>query len=111
MNIRVDRTGNHAVLLAEGHIDSTNSTEFQQAIGEAVEETDRAIVLDCQDLTYISSAGLRVVLLVSKDLQRQGTKLAICSLQEPVREVFVISGFDRIIPIHESADTALSAIT
>ena len=110
MNVESRREGTSVVLMADGRVDGTNASEFQDAINAEINESDRAVVLDLQDLTYISSAGLRVVLLIAKDLQRQGAKMAACSLSDPVREVFVISGFDKIIPIHDSQDAAMGAL-
>lgn len=110
MNVESRREGTSLVLKADGRVDGTNASEFQDAIKAEINESDRGLVLDLQDLTYISSAGLRVVLLIAKDMQRQGAKMAACSLSEPVREVFVISGFDKIIPIHDSQDAALGAV-
>lgn len=110
MNVESRRDGTNLVLMAEGRVDGTNATEFQNAMKSVIDENDRAVILDLQDLTYISSAGLRVVLLIAKDLQRQGAKMAACALTDPVKEVFVISGFDKIIPIHDSQDAAIGAI-
>ena len=111
MNVESRREGSSLVLIADGRVDGTNASEFQDAMKAEINESDRAVVLDLQDLTYISSAGLRVVLLIAKDLQRQGAKMAACSLSDPVREVFVISGFDKIIPIHDSQDSAIGALS
>ena len=110
MNVESRREGTSLVLKADGRVDGTNASEFQDAMKAEIDEADRVVVLDLEDLTYISSAGLRVVLLIAKDLQRQGAKMAACSLSDPVREVFVISGFDKIIPIHDSHDSAIGAL-
>jgi anti-anti-sigma factor len=111
MNVESRREGTSLVLKADGRVDGTNASEFQDAMKAEINEADRAVVLDLEDLTYISSAGLRVVLLIAKDLQRQGAKMAACSLSDPVREVFVISGFDKIIPIHDSQDSAIGSLS
>ena len=110
MNVESRREGTSLVLKADGRVDGTNASEFQDAMKSEINESDRAVVLDLEDLTYISSAGLRVVLLIAKDLQRQGAKMAACSLTGPVKEVFVISGFDKIIPIHDTQDAAIGAL-
>ena len=110
MNVEARREGTSLVLRADGRVDGTNASEFQVAMKSEIVDTDRVVVLDLSALTYISSAGLRVVLLIAKDLQRQGAKLAACSLTDPVKEVFVISGFDKIIPIHDTEDAAIGAI-
>ena len=73
-------------------------------------ETERALILDFEQVSYISSAGLRVLLVTAKTLQGNGAELSLCSLDDPIREVFGISGFDSIIPIHASRAEALAAV-
>ena len=66
--------------------------------------------MDMEELIYISSAGLRVILQVSKQLERRSVRFAICSLSKPVREVFEVSGFDQVIDIRPSRAEALAAV-
>lgn len=111
MKVTIEREGETLVAMAEDRVDGTNASEFQQALEAAITESDRIVVLDCEQLTYISSAGLRVVLLTARALQRQNSKFAVCSLSEQIREVFEISGFDKIIPVHASRADALGALS
>jgi anti-anti-sigma factor len=110
MAINTEREGDTLVAKAEGRIDGTNAREFQDDLDSVIEEGDRAVILNFQDLMYISSAGIRVVLMTAKTLQRREARFALCSLSEPVREIFEVSGFDKIIPIHASQDEAISAL-
>ena len=98
------------VMPSENRVDGTNARDFQVGLEAAIEETDSAVIFDAETLTYISSAGLRAILLVVKSINRRGGKFAVCSLSDPIREIFSISGFDNIIPIEASRDDALSAI-
>ena len=91
-------------------MDGTNAQEFQGELSSAIAETDRAVVLDLEHLSYISSAGLRVILLTAKALQRQDAELAVCSLSDSIREVFAISGFDKIITVRDSQAEAVAAL-
>ena len=68
------------------------------------------MVVDLAGLSYISSAGLRAVLLTAKSLSRRSAKFALCSPSKPIREVFEISGFDKIIDIHDTREAAVSAV-
>ncbi len=113
MKLESRREGTALVLKSDGEVrvDGTNASEFQDAVKSEISETDRVVVLDMQDVTYMSSAGLRVVLLIVKDLKRQGGELAVCSLRDQVKEVFVISGFDKMIPIRDSLDSAIVALS
>ena len=54
---------------------------------------------------------MRVILLTAKGLQSSGVKFVLCSMNESIREVFQISGFDKIIPIHGSQSEALAAVS
>ncbi|MYD51324.1 MAG: STAS domain-containing protein [Dehalococcoidia bacterium] len=110
MELNVERDGGTVVVGAGERIDGTNAREFQSALEDAIEETDRAVILDLADLTYISSAGLRAILMTARSLRRQDAALAVCSLTDSVREVFEISGFNQIIPVHSSRDDAVNAL-
>ena len=110
MNITTQRNGSTLIAMVEDRVDGTNASAFQQSLESAIEENDSVVILDCTDLSYISSAGLRVILLTARALQRQNSKFGICSLSTSIREVFEISGFDKIIPVHASRSDALSAL-
>ena len=93
-----------------GRIDGSTAAEFEGTVRTAIEESDRAVIMDFGDLTYISSAGLRVILLIAKSLENQNAKFALCSLSDPILEVFEISGFDKIIALHPSKAEALASL-
>ena len=99
------------IAIAGRRVDGANSEEFQNDLEAILEEDDRALVLDLEHLSYISSSGLRAVLLISRTLQRRNAKFALCSLSTWLREVFQISGFDRIIQVHASRAEAVAAVT
>ena len=103
MNVEVQRQDGNLIALVEGSVDGNNAAAFQASLQDAVEEGDKSMVLDFGALDYISSAGLRVLLLVAKDRENSGANFAICSLQGQVRELFSVSGFDQIIQISDSA--------
>ncbi len=96
--------------MTEGRVDGTTAREFHEKLDAAVTPEDDAVILDMERLSYISSAGLRVVLIIAKALQRQNSKFAICALSVAIREVFQMSGFDKIIPVHDSRVEALASL-
>lgn len=110
MNISTDRQGGALIAKAEGRVDGANALEFHEALLAAVSPDDTGMVLDFEGISYISSAGLRVVLLVAKMLQKQNAKMAVCSLSDSIREIFEISGFDKIIPVHPTRADALAGV-
>ena len=87
-----------------------NARDFEEALQTAISTDDNTVVMDFEDLSYISSAGLRVILLIAKTLRKRNAELMLCSLSDPIREVFEISGFDKFIPVHASRKEALAAI-
>ena len=99
------------ILKPDGRIDGSNAFEFQSSIDEAVGEDDIAVILDLSDLTYISSAGLRVILLLAKKMRSQNSQLLLCSIANTVKDVFEISGFGRIIPTYDSRADAIGAVS
>ena len=111
MEINTERVGNALIVMpSENRVDGTNARDFQVGLEEAINQEDRSVVFDAKTLTYISSAGLRAILLVVKSINRQGGKFAVCSLSDPIREIFSISGFDNIIPIESTRDEAINAV-
>ncbi len=102
MEIGIEREGDTVTAAITGRIDGTNAREFQDSLIETLQEDDRCMVLDFANLSYISSAGLRAILLTAKTLAKQDGKLEVCSLPRSIQEVFETSGFDKIISVRPS---------
>ena len=109
MELTIEREGGAVTAKVNGRIDSTNARDFEEAIRTSIEDGDLTVVMDLENLSYISSAGLRAVLMTAKTLWKRDAKFSLCSLSGPVKEVFEISGFDKIIPIHDTRDAALAS--
>ncbi len=109
MDLTTERQDGVLSARVSGRIDGTNALEFERSIRTAVEDSDHALIIDFENLLYISSAGLRAILLIAKNLHRQNAKFALCSLSDQIREVFEISGFDRLISIHPSRADVLAS--
>lgn len=108
MQINVEPHNGTLVVAVEGRIDGTNAMEFQSAVHDALGENAGPLLIDCETLSYTSSAGLRAFLSIAKLLQRRKGKFAICSLSGMIAQIFQISGFDQIISVHASREEALS---
>lgn len=88
--------GVHLICL-KGRIDSASAADFEQAVQPLFAEPGRRVAMDFAQLEYISSAGLRVVLMAAKRARQSAGQLLLCALPPHVHEVFEISGFMRII--------------
>lgn len=69
------------------------------------------LVLDFSRLDYISSAGLRVLMLAAKQARAQGGRIVVAALQPVVREIFEISRFNMVLETQESVDAALASVS
>lgn len=110
MELDVERADGLVVVTGCLRVDGSNASDFENALRDIMQADDRALVLDFEPLTYISSAGLRVLLLTAKNMQKRGAGFGICTLAPPIREVFAISGFDKIISTYESKDEAVASL-
>lgn len=109
MEIHEQLQGNALVLEPVGRLDSLTCREFETRLLAAL-NGNGAVVVDCTKLDYISSAGLRVLLVAAKQNRATGGRLALAALRDNLREVFDISGFSAIFAIHPTVAAAVAAI-
>ena len=110
LNLKTNRENDVLSARVGGRIDGSNAARFEEMLRSAIEESDRAVIMDFEQLLYISSAGLRAVLVTAKSLWKQGTTFALCSLSDQLTGVFASSGFDRMVRIHGSRREALDSL-
>ena len=111
VKIRVDHLEEVLIMSISGDIKGLMGRELHRKIFEEIEGHNVPIVLDLEGLTYINSMGLRSILLLAKRQQEKKVKFAVCSLSGPMREVFEITCFDRVMPILDSRSEAIEATT
>ena len=109
MQISTRTTNDIHIVGISGSLDSTTSPEAQKSL-DSVLVSAKKVLLDFSELDYISSAGLRVLLGAAKHLRASGGKLGMFGLNQSVREVFDISGFSSILPVHATETDALGAM-
>jgi len=110
MSLSAEKIGDVLVVLPSGQINSANAAGIEADLMAHVEKGQNKIILDLARLDYISSAGLRVVLMLAKRLKQAGGALLLCNIQPDVREVFDISGFLAILPVHDTRESALNSL-
>lgn len=97
------------VISASGRLDSSSAGALEAVLPARTKDRP-AVVLNLADVPYVSSAGLRVLLIGAKAAKAAGNKLVITGLSPAVREVFDISGFSKIFTIEADVDAAVAAI-
>ncbi len=113
MEIDIKWERKEGILIAKivGRVDAGNAEAFQNQLESGIDAGDNALILDCEQLSFISSAGLRVGLIIAKKFNKPDKKFGMCSLSDPVREVVAISGFSQLISVYDSRREAINAIT
>lgn len=114
MQIQDTRSGNVVVVSPAGRIDHAHTPEFQQALAPyvaACTDTSAPLLLDFSGIEYISSVGLRALMLIARAVAAQRGKVAIAGLRPVVREVFEISRFHLVIKIYDSVEAGAAAMT
>jgi len=98
------------VFKVKGRLDSNTSALLTERLTRSLENGTTRVVMDFEHLDYISSAGIRVILKAVKMLKRTRGNLVLCSLQDYVREVFEIAGFDGYLTIEQNLEQALQVV-
>ena len=99
MKVEISHTDNQVMVSIEGRLDTVTSSEFEKTVSPYFTTPAIELVLDCAAMEYISSAGLRVVLMAHKSITAKGGKFIIRNLNNEVRSVFDMTGFSRILTI------------
>ena len=99
MNVTITEEGTRASVRLEGRLDTTNADQFMKDITPLMEGSHTEIDIDCTDMEYTSSQGLRIFLMLQKNVSARGAKLVLRNMKPHVKEVFDITGFSHIITI------------
>ena len=109
MEIIEEKQGGINIFKLNGRLDSNTSQGFEKKLFQAISDGSKTMVVDFKELDYISSAGLRVILKATKAIKREDGQMMLCSMQDYVKEVFEIAGFDSFLPIVATMDDALKS--
>lgn len=109
MEIKEERTDDMAVLIPIARVDSATAKAFEAKVMAVVNSGAPRILIDFAEMDYISSAGLRVVLVGAK-MTRAPRRFALCGMKPHIREIFDVSGFAKILQIHPDRAAAVAAM-
>ena len=98
-----------------GRIDHTTVKDFENALAPFLEAGNPAagtkIIMDLQGLEFLTSAGLRMLMIAAKSCSRQNRDIAVAALQPIVQEIFTISRFDLVLKVFPTVRAALEALS
>ena len=101
MKTTITKEGNLTNVLLEGRLDTTTAEIFQKEIQQLFEGGNPNIVLDCKDLEYISSSGLRVILSLQKSVMSRKGGLVLRALKPTILSIFVMTGLSNVLTIEK----------
>ena len=96
-----------AVVRCAGTLDTNTSGEAHGYLNKLLDQGTSKLLVNFENVDFVSSAGLRILLATAKRLTGSGGDLRICGLNEAVNEVFEISGFSTILDVFSSQEEAL----
>src|SRR5262245_14578632 len=111
MEISERKVGDVCVVALNGRLDSGTSESLAQQLHQILDGGVRRLVIDGEKLDYVSSTGLRVLLVAAKRLKAVDGKIALSSLKPHILEVFEIAGFKSIFPIYGTTEQATQQIS
>lgn len=115
MNINSKLEKNTLILVPQGsRIDHDSADAFSAALKPYLDECrqdGKALVLDFSEIDYISSVGLRALMLAARQVKAQNGRIAIAALSPVVKEVFEISRFNMVYKVYDNLDQALEGIS
>lgn len=96
MDVQILENSDSTIVLLIGRLDTAASAEVEQNLKPLHEKSKQNIVFDCQQLQYISSSGLRILLGVLKYAKPSGCRVVIKNLSTELKNVFAMTGFDKL---------------
>ena len=111
LDIKFESQGQPALCILQGRLDSNTAPDFEnRVLQDGVLQGGVPLILDCAGLEYVSSAGLRVILLLVRKATPMGIALGFAGLRSNVRSVLEISGMLGLLKTHESVEAATVAL-
>jgi anti-sigma B factor antagonist len=108
MQIHARNENDVTVVTLQGEMDTLSSPGAETFLNGLRANGAKKILLNFKKLSFVSSAGLRVLLAAAKQLKVAGGGLRVCSLNPEVKEVFDITGFSTLLPVSEDEPTGLA---
>jgi anti-anti-sigma factor len=107
MEIIESKTDNFIILKLEGRLDTNTAPVLEEKLMGLINNNENKIIVDFAKLDFISSSGLRVLLMIGKKLKTVNGKIGLCKLQEHVKEVFDVAGFTMLFSMFPNQEEAI----
>ena len=109
MLLSCDVEGGVTILTLSGRVDGVTAPQIEGELVARIRDGVACIVIDCSDMNYLSSAGLRVFLMAARRCKRTGGALSLAALQPDCKSVVELGGFDTIIDCYDLREEAIAS--
>ncbi|MBR6035023.1 MAG: STAS domain-containing protein [Paludibacteraceae bacterium] len=99
MKTEITENGNQLIAAFIGRLDTAAAVQTAEDVKPLLEASDREIILECSQLEYISSSGLRIFLSIRKEAAAHGSKVIVRNINADIRQVFMMTGFISLFEI------------
>lgn len=99
MKLNIQRNGDEVVVALNGELDTVTTAQMGEELNRIIEMASNQLIIDCKDLEYISSSGLRFFMQLKRHSEQQNGTVTLINMNQDVKEVFRISGFHHIFNI------------
>jgi len=99
MITKIEENGTQVIATFKGRLDTAAAVQTSEDIQPLLNVTNREIILDCTELEYISSSGLRIFLTIRKEAAAHGSKVIVRNINADIRQVFIMTGFVSLFEI------------
>ena len=110
MELAIEKQDGTAIVAAGGRLDAAGAPELEARCKALIQEGSKRLPLDRAKVEYVSSAGLRSLLVLAKAVKSASGALVLCNLVPAVRDVMTISGFDNIVALAADRPAALALL-
>jgi anti-anti-sigma factor len=107
VDVKEERKGDVLILRIKGRLDAISSPAAEKKVFDSINSGQNKLLLDFSGVTYLSSAGMRMLLSTTKKLKTLSGRLALCSITTNVMDVLKMSGFDHVLELFKTEEDAL----
>ena len=108
MNVNINTQNGILIISVEGNVDSKTAPELQQKISDATHDSKK-VIIDMTKVEFVSSAGLRVLLMVYRQIKTNNGVVVLVGVSDEIKEVMSMTGFINFFKIFENIDQSFSA--
>lgn len=96
MEVTIQEQDDKVVAILAGRLNTASAAQTEKALSPLYDVDGKDIIIDCTDMSYISSIGLRIFLSILKNTEQKGRRVYLKGLNDEVRNVFNITGFSNL---------------